>query len=406
MDNLITIQDKHTAGDKVVGFDYQFYYFMYLALNLKHGDKIGFEVKDDVHIDMHNGITILYQAKHTTSTKADGTPENLTTLDIDLWKTVSNWVDMIKSNKSLLKNHSFCLVTNKSDGNNEFMESLSLFKKDLDTGNVINLLKLLKYKTKNAEIITYFKNILSLSKRLMKQFLLKLTIETGTDDIINKIKDRIYEHCHQKDIVDSVFDSLSSNLNMAKYLDITDKKKFEVTFDDFNKKFGKCFRVAYKNKPLPQRCFSITLPDNLEEQTFIKQLLDIEDIASGDSQIIDYTTYMLQAMNQFEYWIEQNFILPTEIDEFHKEAILKWKNEFRSKYRYIDRKIKSGNSIVDLETDIKEIGVQLIDFLRKENLILAEDTLNTELSNGYYYLLSNTPEIGWHYDWEHKYKAI
>ena len=62
--------------------------------------------------------------------------------------------------------------------------------------------------------------------------------------------------------------------------------------------------------------------------------------------------------------------------------------------------------IVDLETDIKEIGVQLIDFLRKENLLLAENILTTELSNGYYYLLSDTPEIGWHYDWKHKYKAI
>ena len=111
-------------------------------------------------------------------------------------------------------------------------------------------------------------------------------------------------------------------------------------------------------------------------------------------------------MNHFEYWIEQNFILPAEIDEFHKEAILKWKNEFRSKYRYVEQKIKSGCSIVDLETDIKEIGVQLIDFLRKENLLLAENILTTELSNGYYYLLSDTPEIGWHYDWKHKYKAI
>lgn len=406
MDNLITIQDKHTAGDKVVGFDYQFYYFMYLALNLKHGDKIGFEVKDDVHIDMRNGVTILYQAKHTISTKADGTPENLTTLDIDLWKTLSNWVDMIKSNKSILENHSFCLVTNKSDGTNEFLESLNLFKKDLDTGNVIKLLKLLKDKTKNAEIKGYLKKFLSLGKKLTKQFMLELTIETGTDDIINRIKDRIYEHCHQKDLVDSIFDSLSSNLSMAKYLDIKGRKKFEITFDEFNERFGKCFRVAYKNKPLPKRSFSIVLPDNLEEQTFIKQLLDIEDITSGDSQIVEYTTYMLQAMNYLEYWVEQNFILPTEIDEFHKEAILKWKNEFRSKYRQIERKFKSGCSIIDLETDIKEIGVQLIDFLRKENLILAEDALNTELSNGYYYLLSNTPEIGWHYDWEHKYKTI
>lgn len=406
MDNLITIQDKHTARDKVVGFDYQFYYFMYLVLDLRHGDKIGFEVKDDIHIDMSNGITILYQAKHTISTKADGKPENLTTLDIDLWKTLSNWVDMIKSKQSILENYSFCLVTNKSNETNEFIKSLNHFKKDLNTDNVINLLKLLKDKTKNSEIKGYLKNILSLGKKTMKQFLLKLTMETGTDDIINKIKDRIYEHCHQKDVIDSIFDSLSSNLNMAKYLDIKDRKKFEITFDEFNKKFGKCFHVAYKDKPLPKRCFSIVFPENLEEQTFIKQLLDIEDITSGDPQIVDYTTYMLQAMNHFEYWIEQNFILPTEIDEFHKEAILKWKNEFRSKYRYVEQKIKSGCSIIDLETDIKEVGVQLIDFLRKENLILAENVLSTELSNGYYYLLSNTPEIGWHYGWKHKYKAI
>ena len=406
MDNLITIQDKHTAGDKVVGFDYQFYYFMYLVLDLKHGDKIGFEVKDDVHIDMSNGITILYQTKHTISTKADGTPENLTTLDIDLWKTLSNWVDMIKSKQSILENHIFYLVTNKSDETNKFIESLNHFKKDLNTDNVINLLKLLRGKTKNSEIKGYLKNILSLGKKLMKQFLLKLTMETGTDDIINKIKDRIYEHCHQEDVTDSIFDSLSSNLNMAKYLDIKDRKKFEITFDEFNKKFGKCFHVAYKNKPLPKRCFSIVFPENLEEQIFIKQLLDIEDITSGDPQIVDYTTHMLQAMNHFEYWIEQNFILPTEIDEFRKEAILNWKNEFRSKYRYVERKIKSGCSMVDLETDIKEIGVQLIDFLRKENLLLAENVLTTELSNGYYYLLSDTPEIGWHYDWKNKYKTI
>ena len=148
MNNLATIQDKYIAGDKVVGFDYQFYYFMYLALNLKHGEKIGFEVKDDVHIDMSNGTTILYQAKHTILTKSDGTPKNLTSLDNDLWKTISNWIDMIKSNKSILDNHEFCLVTNKSEENNEFIESLAVFKNDLEINNVINFIKQLKEKTK------------------------------------------------------------------------------------------------------------------------------------------------------------------------------------------------------------------------------------------------------------------
>lgn len=406
MDKLALIQDKHTADDKVVGFDYQFYYFMYLALNLKHGDRIGFEVKDDVHIDMPNGTTILYQAKHTILTKSDGTPENLTTLDNDLWKTISNWIDMIKSNKSILENHEFCLVTNKSEESNKFIESLAIFKNNIDVDKVINFIKQLKEKTKNREIKSYLNQFLSIGKKKMGQFLLRLTIETKTDDIINKIKDRIYEHCHQKDLVDSIFDSLSSNLNKAKYLDIKERRKFEITFDDFNERFGKCFKVAYENKPLPRRNFSLNLPEDLEAQIFIKQLLDIEDVVFGDHQIIEYTTHMLQAINNLEYWIENNFILPTDIEGFHKEAILKWRNEFRAKYRQIERKIKLGHPVVDFEDDIKELGVQLVDLLRKEDLILIGNPLGIEISNGYYYALSNTPEIGWHYDWEQKYTTI
>ena len=60
----------------------------------------------------------------------------------------------------------------------------------------------------------------------------------------------------------------------------------------------------------------------MEEQTFVKQLLDIGEITSGDSQIIEYTTQMLQAMNHLADWTEKNLILPTEMDEFQKEAIL------------------------------------------------------------------------------------
>ena len=404
MYNVTTIQEKHTAGDKVVAFDYQFYYFIYLALDLRHGDKIGFEVKDDVHIDMQNGTTILFQAKHTVSTKADGTPDNLTTLDVDLWKTLNIWVDMVKASESILLNHCFYLVTNKGEGNNEFIESHILFKIDNDVDKIINLLKKLKNKTQNKEIKSSVNSILSIGKKKIKLFFSKLYIETSIDDIIDRVKIKIYEHCHQKDLVDAVFESLSSNMNMAKYLDIKDRKKFEITFDDFNNRFGKCFKVAFEKKPLPKRTYPINLPDNLEEQLFVKQLLDIGEITSGDSQIIEYTTQMLQAMNHLANWTEKNLILPTEMDAFQKEAILKWSNEFKSKYRQIERQINSGKSIEDLEMDIQNLGVQLIDFLRKENLTIAEHTLGIDLSNGHYYALSDKPEIGWHYDWKQKYK--
>ena len=160
MDSLTTIQEKHTAGDKVVAFDYQFYYFMCLVLDLRHGDKVGFEVKDDVHIDLKDGTTILFQAKHTVSTKADGTPENLATLDVDSWKTINIWVDMVKADQSILQNHCFYLVTNKGEGNNEFIASHILFKTDNDVDKVINLLKDLKDKTQNNEIKSCIKYVL------------------------------------------------------------------------------------------------------------------------------------------------------------------------------------------------------------------------------------------------------
>ena len=406
MNNLERYQEKHTADDKVVAFDYQFYYFMYLALNLKHGDKIGFEVKDDIHIEMSDGTTILYQAKHSISTKSDGTPENLTLLDKDLWKTLSNWTDMVKTKNISLNDYKFCLVTNKSENNNEFIYSLERFKKDQNVDNIKEYLNKLKVKTQNKEIKSYINNILSINKKMTKQFLSKIHIETGNDDIINKIKERIYEQCHQEDLVDSILDSLSSNLTLAKYFEIKNRNKFEITFDEFNSRFGKCFRVAYKNRPLPKRDFTIVLPENPIEQTFIKQLLDIDDISPQSTQIIEYTMQMLKTTNSLKYWTENNFILPTEIEEFRNEAINKWRNEFHSTYRKIEQKIKYGYSITDLEDEIKELAIQIVDYLRKINLTCQDEHLSIELSNGYYYILSNTLEIGWHYDWKQKYNTI
>ena len=406
MADIENIQDKHAAGAQAIAFDYQFYYFMCLVLDLRHGDKVGFEVKDDVHIDQKDGTTILFQAKHTISNKADGTPENLRTLDVDLWKTMNIWVDMIKADESILQNHHFYLVTNKGIGINEFIDYKALLKDGNDVDEIIDFLKGLKGRTQNKEVKSYIKNVLSIGKKKLKLFLLRLSIETSIDDIINRVKTKILEHCHQKNLVDAVFESLSSNMNAAKYLDIKDRKKFEITFDDFNSRFGKCFRIAFKDKPLPKRTYPVNLPGNLEEQTFIKQLLDIGEITSGSSLIIQYTTQMLQVINHLADWTENNLVLPTEMDEFKKEAILKWSNEFRARYRNIERQINSGASINDLEAEIQDLGIQLVDYLRKENLTIADNSLGIDLSNGHYYALSDTPEIGWHYDWKRKHKLV
>lgn len=402
------IQEQHTAGPQAIGFDYQFYYFMFLALDLKFGQKIGFEVKDDVHIDKEDGTTILYQAKHTVIKNAKGNPQNLTELDTDLWKTLSNWVDFINADKcsDFLKTHTFILVTNKSESNNDFIASLNTFKADNNFDNIKSKIKYLETKTKDETLKGYLKKVAKLSKSKLELFLNKLSIETGEDEIIDKIKNRILEKYYQENLVEQIFEKFSSELNLTKFLDIRSGKKFEISGENFAKRFGKCFKVATEIRPLPKRNLEIQLPDSLENQIFIKQLLDIGDVKINSNEIIDYTTQMLRFLNEFTYWSdEENFILLSEVEEFKKDSILRWKNEFKAKYRLIERKLNNGSFIEDLEDDIKDLGAELVHYIRKQDLsIPGFSALGIEFSNGHYYALSDKLEIGWHFDWGNKYK--
>jgi hypothetical protein len=399
-------QEQHTAGPIAIGFDYQIYLFMSLALELGPGEKIGFEVKDDIHIDKANGKTILYQAKHTVQ---QGSNKNLTTLDSDLWKTLSNWVDFIKSNKDnskFIEKHSFILTTNKSENNNEFLSALLLFKTDSDTDTVLNKLKELKAKTKDKNLKNYIQNVISLRKKNLKAFLTKLTIDTDTDEIIEKIKNQISKSTKQnKQKVDAVFNSLYSNLQSAKYTDIKDRKAFEISYEDFIKKFGRCFIVAFETKPLPKRNVPVLLPDDLESQLFIQQLIDIGEVQSGSKDIIKFTTQMLKFLNNFTYWSEEeHFILLTEAEEFKKNSIEIWMIEFRAKYRKVKRQIDSSTPLHELEDDIKDLSLDIVDYIRKQDLsIQGFSPLGIEFSNGHYYALSDNLEVGWHYDWKNKY---
>lgn len=401
-----SIQEQHTAGAQAIGFDYQFYYFMLLALELRHGQKIGFEVKDDVHIDKGDGTTTLFQTKHTVVENADGTVQNLTTLDSDLWKTLSNWADFIKTgNKDYLEKHSFVLVTNKNENNNDFIKSLIDFKTNKDYDKIIEKLNELKTKTRDETIQKYIDNLLSLDKTKLSTFLSKLIIDTGIDEILEKVKEKILEKCVQDKFVVPIFEKLSSNFQETKYTDIKNRKNFEISFDDFKNKFGKCFQIAFQEKSLPKRELPILLPEDLESQTFIKQLIDIGEISSGSKYVEEYTTKMLKALNHFSFWVDENFVLPTDMDDFKKNSIHIWANEFRAKYRQVENKISSGSLVNELENDIKNLAIELVDYMRKQDLsIPTYPSIGVEFSNGHFYALSDKLEIGWHFDWQNKYR--
>ncbi|EGR2892049.1 hypothetical protein DMV95_08765, partial [Vibrio parahaemolyticus] len=129
MDDSGKFSDATSADKSSIGFDYQYYFFLWKVLCLQPNQSVGLEYKDDVHTDLDNDIQVLYQLKHTVQkSKLTGKPTNLTSLDTDLWKTLFNWAQLIRDQEagrtlphkqlSFLQKTEFVLASNKSESEN------------------------------------------------------------------------------------------------------------------------------------------------------------------------------------------------------------------------------------------------------------------------------------------------
>lgn len=396
-----------SASDKKIGFDYQFYYFFFLLLDLRHGQKIGFEDKDDIHIELPNNELILLQTKHTIQVNSSGEPTNLTELDSDLWKTLYNWLLVLKESLNpddFIKNTNFQLVSNKNLSTNPFITNLTKAQnKEITTKDFKDYLRDLLKKTKDATIKKHIQEVVSLNISLLRKFLNKIKFDLNQDDLIVQIKKRLLEKIHIPERINDVYDALHSELRNKEYLTFKDSKKLLIGFEEFNTNFGKCFRKGLSAK-LPIRSLSFTLPSDPKNQRFIKELIDIGDIDSDDTdEIIQFTTQMLQLYNNLKSWEENGDLLVSERDEFNGQSIMKWKNSFRGRFRDIKKRLKLRTPISVLDDEIKTNAIACLDEMRKEILKIDDTLLSLELSNGHFYLLTEEKKIGWHLDWENRY---
>lgn len=396
--------EKTAAETKSIGFDYQYYFFLWKLLSLETGGSVGLEVKDDVHTELNNSKQIFYQIKHTIQKKSDGTSTNLSTLDKDFWKTLSNWAKVIsdkndgrgKKNQQLifLKKTSFVLASNKSSAsNNKILKSIADLQIDQKSITKIKtVFKDLSDKTQNNNIIRYIEDILELQDDVLNSFLLHVFFELDEDDIIQKCKDAIKSDKIPENRIDDVFSSLDSSIRADNFIDIKNGKKIEIAFDDFYLKYRRHYDLA-RSASLKIKAFTGKLPDRLEEQTFIKQILEIKDVQSDDIEAIaEYTRFRLKLRNNVDEWLQNGELTNEEIESLRNDAINQWKNEFRKGYRG-DVDIKEYNSK----------GLGILDCIRDKKLKIADQELETDMCNGEFYELSDTPEIGWRKDWE-RYK--
>jgi len=397
-----TFMEKTAAPGASAGFDYQYYYFLYKVLNLKKGQSVGLEIKDDVHTDVDDDLQLLFQLKHTIQKQADGRPVALTELDADLWKTFHNWAKVIsdpndgRANEAAQLNFisrtEFHLVTNKSASSSNKIGSLLVgYIEDHTSENfekILHRLEELKSSTSDDSIKGYISTVSELSASVKKEFFKRIYFELAETDIIQKIKTTIAEKFIPPEKVDEVYDRLNSNIRDSNYIAISNGKAFSVLFDDFTAKYWKIFQDARNNK-LSSLRFEPVLPGDLLSQPFIQQLIAIEDIYDHESEIItEYSTHKLRLARSLEQWEQNGEVVHDEIQAMHGEVHLRWKNNHRMAYRGCG------------PDEVKIKGQTIVNMMRQEKYKLGGDELSTEHSNGELYELSDIGRIGWHRDWE------
>ncbi|MDN4079362.1 hypothetical protein QYF52_15550 [Paenibacillus polymyxa] len=405
--------EELTAADKTsIGFEYQYYYFLNKLLELKKGEKLGYEVKDDVHIELADGKFVMIQTKHTLKTNANEDPANLTERDIDLWKTIYNWIgvindgalgrDSLSKQLAFISNTEFVLASNKSDNErNAFLTNIrKCQKEEMKISEFRTYVNQLIGSTKEpkkgeSKLKLYMTSLSQQSEEWLESFILQLKFDLDQDDLIQSIRTKIAEKIYEDDDsrIDDVFSCVNSQTSVWKFTEVKKGNKLEITFDEVKQRFYKCFHNA-RSKNLPNRNFKITLPEQLEEQIFIKQLVDIEDVEPTDTVIMaEFTTEKLRLSKSLESWIQQSYITEDERRQFEEESIVKWRTSFRR----LHRRRSSTKSPIDS-------ALECLDSVREFELEIQNQKIGTSLSHGLFYSLSDRPSIGWLPDWEARYK--
>lgn len=397
-----TYADKTSAADKSIGFDYQYYYFLLQVLNLKIGQSVGFEVKDDVHTELDQNRNIFYQLKHTTQVGADGQPIALTKLDKDMWKTFHNWAmvitdkaagrEKLQEQLDFTRHSEFHLVANKKDnGLNTVLSAITkLQEQSITADDAKHVIEAAEKSTIDETIKVYINKVLSLESTVLEHFLLAIRFELDVTDILSLVRQAIQEFHIEDAKVSVVLTAIDSNLREHIFQQVKTGNAVILSFDAFHTKFRKHFNDARSTK-LTVKSFSPSVPGDLFSQVFIKRLMEIKYLNDSDVEIAaDLTTTKLQLAMHLDHWDKTGEITSKDISALHDEVRTLWHGKFRIDFIECDVK------------DIEKIGRGILKEMLGTTFPLCDDVLSTQHSNGEIYHLSDIGRIGWHKDWQKK----
>lgn len=393
------------------GFDYQFLYFINRLLKMaEKRDDVSYEKYDDVSMSSEEGL-VYFQLKHTIGGRNQKTV-NLSLRDYDLWKTLAVWIDITNKQDEdkridFLESNSFVLVTNKNPVNNPFWMELQKYQK-----GEMSFDELKKFYTKVYDETgeSKRKEVNGQKGKTTKGYIKCLIDFDYADQLLKSMS-----ICFEPDLKKEILESLELNKNIPHknveeaYQEllgmIRDKyysdQKDSYTREEFSKVFDRICQKYRERKFTFKRNTMTKLPPHLEDQVFIKQLMDVEDISlEDDPLIVEYTMEKFDYINSIRVATKNDDVSEEEVENVRADAVRYW----RQKYKHYMGRINPDDN-----DKIIEKASDLLNDIRDKNIYFVEKEIESYFSNGCFYYLSDKdsehePQIGWRPGWEEKYK--
>jgi len=382
----------HSADGSFLGFLYQIERAIIWLSSASNDAIVGVEVDDDISIKLTEGQEIknIYeQAKHSQTRKVPYSDQS-----IDLWKTLSIWIEAVESGRIDVEKSKFSMITNKKIPPNRIVMQLGRAylsnKSDMSSATV----KLKETAMKLPVSMTVYKNrVLNCSVDVLKNIIDKIIILDGTYSHNNHdIKKEIRNNMSMSDDLpfDYIYRSLFGFVADSLIEKWRNKENGWIKVSSFNQQYTQLVADFKKKSFYEQTVESLPISNKDIERNkgriFVEQL---HLIGCSEEEVIEAINDFIRAASERSRLAQDGEISAQKFEMYFDDLLNYWKSISRPKFKFAN------------ESNYPQIGYQVY-----YDCIVYKGKLNSfEPEQGYtyrgsYHYLSDQIRLGWHPQWQ------
>lgn len=399
--------DKVAADKTSLGFEFQDFVYIEKLIELRPGQAVGLELHDDIHVETAETDgsirdLLLIQVKHSVNAS------NITNRDVDLWKTIFNWIKIVPGLPTC-QTLTFQLYTNKALNDQKFISLLkkprvniqSILDHIRDTNNSIQEVESKKSSDDAPNPLAKFVEAVSNTSDADLKFLFeRFEFHSDTSAVIARLSASLRQLAVPIPRIDETRRHVIGAFKESKFSRIIQGQKVRIDFEDFrtNMGFDRIIRTARTESADFDRFVDIYYeyqrPDQLSfsSSRFHAQL---QDIGVKEEEIIRRGVEMMLGEKFITSLHDSGTFSISENKRLENMAVADWERIHNTSHRKTDTSEEAGH---------QEASLKCYDATMNSPLRAGDVQLPTQLSCGKFIKLSDQPRLGWRKDWESKFK--